>query len=331
MVAAVTVGAAVVGGAISSQAAGSAADTQADAANNAAQAQAQSSRDANATQRYFYDTSRSDNMPFLQNGVAASNKLSSLLGISAPGSNTAGLRTQDEWTADNYRNGADQAATTSSLGNLSAADAYKDYASRYVPSAADAASADPSFGSLTKQFSAADLAADPVYNSGLQFGLDEGVKGINRTAAANGGLDSGATLKALTQFGNDYGSTKANDSYNRYMNTQTQTYNKYAGVAGAGQQASSTIGSAGSNAASGISSSDLSSGNAIASGYIGAGNATAAGQIGSANALSSGLTGGINSYNQQNLLSKLLSGNSSGYSTGGLGSSSSSGGTYFGI
>lgn len=65
-------------------------------------------------------------------------------------------------------------------------------------------------GQFARKFTQDDMNADPVYKSGLQFGLDQGTQGINRQAAAGGNFLSGATLKALTRFGNDYGSTKAN-------------------------------------------------------------------------------------------------------------------------
>ncbi len=39
---------------------------------------------------------------------------------------------------------------------------------------------------------------------GYQFGLDEGNKQVQASAAARGGLNSGATLKALLKFGQNY-------------------------------------------------------------------------------------------------------------------------------
>jgi hypothetical protein len=50
---------------------------------------------------------------------------------------------------------------------------------------------------------------------GYQFGLDEGAKAVQASAAARGGLNSGATLKALTKFGNDYADQQG---YTPYMN-----------------------------------------------------------------------------------------------------------------
>lgn len=50
---------------------------------------------------------------------------------------------------------------------------------------------------------------------GYQFGLNEGAKTVQASAAARGGLNSGATLKALTKFGNDYADQQG---YTPYMN-----------------------------------------------------------------------------------------------------------------
>lgn len=150
-------------------------------------------------------------------------------------------------------------------------------------------------GELLRKFGASDLEADPVYQSGLQFGLDEGTKGINARAISSGMYDSGATLKALTKYGNDYGSTKANESYNRYTADQNNIYNKLAGVSGAGQVASGQIQAAGTNMANNVSS-------AIAD----AGNARAAGIVGGANAWAGGLSNAYNNYQNNSILQKLL-------------------------
>lgn len=159
-----------------------------------------------------------------------------------------------------------------------------------------------------EQFGADDLAKDTVYNSGLEFGLREGTDAVNARAIAGGGYDSGATLKALTRFANDYGSTKAEGAYNRYnqeydtgynrhvneydarynrYNTnQSNRFNRLAGVSGAGQTAVNTVTNAGTNAAGNISGL-----------YGDMGNARAAGVVGSANAWS-GALGGINNAYQ---------------------------------
>jgi hypothetical protein len=172
--------------------------------------------------------------------------------------------------------------------------------SRLLGLSGDTSSSD--YGSLNRRFTANDLNNDPVYQSGLQFGLDEGTKGINNQASASGNLLSGATLKALTRFGNDYGSTKANESYNRFNTDNTNLYNRLAGISGAGQQAASQVGSAGANY-----------GNNVSNTALGLGNARAASGIAAGNAISGGISGAVNSYNQNQLMSRLFPNSGGGY------------------
>lgn len=54
-------------------------------------------------------------------------------------------------------------------------------------------------------------------STGYQFGFDQGQKAITGNAATAGLLNSGSTAKALTQFGNDYGSQKFGDYFNQLM------------------------------------------------------------------------------------------------------------------
>jgi hypothetical protein len=79
------------------------------------------------------------------------------------------------------------------------------------------------------------ITSDPGY----QFGLDQGTKALNSQAAARGSYYSGAQLKALNQFGQDYGQTKFDNALNRYGN-----------LAGLGQVGTSQIGQAGQQYAS---------------------------------------------------------------------------------
>jgi len=165
---------------------------------------------------------------------------------------------------------------------------------------------------LLRRFSGTDLQLDPVYQSGLKFGLDEGTKGINARAMQSGGYDSGATLKALTRFGNDYGSTKANESYNRFNSDQNKVFNMLSGLSGTGQTAANTVASTGANTS-----------NNTANLMTGIGNAQAAGVVGGANAwgnAASGISGAVNNYQNNQLLQKILGGSNAGsYSTPGYG------------
>lgn len=306
-------GSAIVGGVVASNSADKAANAQETSANKSIAAQNEQLR-----------LTRAENAPFLDTGTKSNTRLASLLGLGPQGGTGPLTEQQVQQIYQRYMGRPVQADEMKSLmaTNTSAAQVEKSVASspEYVyhigpkgnvspvttqlfadESAAPSADA----GSLIKKFSASDLNADPVYQSGLQFGLDRGTQGINARATASGMYDSGATLKALTQFGNDYGSTKANESYNRFTNDQGNIYNKLAGVSGTGQVATNQVASAGTSAANNISN-DLT----------GAGNARAAGIVGGANAwgnAASGASGAAMNYQNNQRFQALFGNGNNGY------------------
>ncbi len=166
-------------------------------------------------------------------------------------------------------------------------------------------SSDPNFGALTRKFSLADLAGDVVYQNGLQFGLDEGRKGIQRQQQATGSLLSGATLKALSRLGNDYATTKTEGAYNRFTQDNTNYYNRLAGIAGSGQTAAAQVGNAGQNYANSSTAINTNMGNSLAATAQGLGTARAASGIASANSIGGGLQGAYNNYQGTQLLKQL--------------------------
>lgn len=289
-------GAVLASGYMSSQAAGDAADAQEAAASR-----------SDATQRYMYDTTRQDNAPFLQNGTKANNQLALMLGLGTAGSGKTKTaddfysELMDQWSASPSTQGSIKSNFGVWNGTAIVPDeaALRAAAERMAQqqAATGPEQANPLYGTLTKKFSLDDLSKDPVYQSGLQFGLDEGNKGIERQAAASGQMLSGATLKALAKYATDYAGTKAGESRARFVADQDSTINRINALATGAQTASSNIGSAGINA-----------GNAISQNQLGVGNARAASAIGSANAWSGAISNGINSYQQNQLLNKLGTG-----------------------
>lgn len=119
---------------------------------------------------------------------------------------------------------------------------------------------------------------------GYAFGRDQGIQGIDRSAAGRGGLYSGATLKAQTKFGNDYATTKFDNALGRYGNL--------AQLGGTGTQT--------------IANSANSYGQQAANNITGAGNASASGTVGSANAWGNALGSAYNGYMQNNLINSLI-------------------------
>ncbi len=91
---------------------------------------------------------------------------------------------------------------------------------------------------------------------GYEFRMAQGEKAIQRSAAARGGLNSGATLKALGQWGQDYGSAE----YGNYMN-------RLSALAGTGQTQTNALASLGANFANSGSNAIMAGGQARASGY----------------------------------------------------------------
>jgi len=133
-------------------------------------------------------------------------------------------------------------------------------------------------GSLTKPFSLTDYQQDPGY----QFRLQNGMDGIQSSAAAGGGLLSGATLKALNSYNSNLASQEYNNAYTRYGNDQQNRYARLMDLARVGQNSAAQTGVMGQSAV-GAAGANLTSGaNAAAAGTIASGNAwsDAAGQLG---------------------------------------------------
>ena len=159
---------------------------------------------------------------------------------------------------------------------------------------------DPGYGSLNAPFTYNDMTADPGYG----FRLQQGLKSMNQTAAARGGLISGSALKAGQQFGQDMASQEYQNAFNRYQVNRSNILNPLQSLAGAGQTAATTLGSQGTQAATNIGNTMMSAANANASGYVG-----------TANAISGGVGQYVNYQNQQGVLNALLNRSTTPYSS----------------
>ena len=95
-----------------------------------------------------------------------------------------------------------------------------------------------------------------------QFALDQGIKGLDRSAAARGRLYSGGYGQDLTQ----YAQGLATQNYGNY-------YGRLADMAGVGNTTASNLGTFGANKANQISNQYGNIGNARASAYQGYANA----------------------------------------------------------
>lgn len=82
---------------------------------------------------------------------------------------------------------------------------------------------------------------------GYAFRMSEGMKALERSAAARGGLLSGATGKALQRYGQDLGSQEYMNAFNRYQTERAARLNPLQSLAGVGQTAANTLGGYGQN------------------------------------------------------------------------------------
>jgi hypothetical protein len=305
-------GATLAGAYMSSQAAGKAANAQANAAERSSELAYQTSQDQIAAQKealdkqiaasgatvdkqliaqrdalgqqlalqkQMYEQSRADFAPYRESGTANLNQLNTLLGIG---------------------------------GNTGAAD-YGRFA--------------------TADFTPADFAANQ--DPGYAFRISEGLKAVDRQAAARGGLISGNALKASQTYGQDMASQEYGNAFNRYQTIRGNTLQPFQMGAAAGQsaaamqgQSNANYGSAGSQAlgaygqgastaygnqgqasnaaygnyGQGVSGAYGAYGTNATNALMGGANAAASGYVGGANAVNAGISGLSNAYYQNRML-----------------------------
>ena len=124
-------------------------------------------------------------------------------------------------------------------------------------------------GDFNRDFTLADFTKDPGYD----FRQQQGQRGVEASAAARGGILSGAALKGLTRYNQDYASGEYQNAYNRFNNDRTQRFNRLASLAGVGQTATRDVAQQGAQVASNVGNNIMGAGNAQASSYVGQGNA----------------------------------------------------------
>jgi hypothetical protein len=141
----------------------------------------------------------------------------------------------------------------------------------------------PGYGKYARDFSMADFEADPGYG----FRMSEGMKALERSAAARGGLLSGATLKGIQRFGQDTASAEYLNAFNRYQANRANQLNPLQSLMGAGQTSTNVLTGAAGQTGQGMANTAMAGGQARASGYANM-----------ASALNQGLSTGANLYMQ---------------------------------
>lgn len=125
------------------------------------------------------------------------------------------------------------------------------------------------------------LANDPGY----QFRLKQGQNALESSAAARGNLNSGATMKALQRYGQDFGS-------NEYQNA----YGRMSQLANMGLNAGTNMSNAAGNYGQSLNQNAIGLGNALSGNMTGLGNAQASAQIAQANRTTGLIGDGIAAY-----------------------------------
>ena len=211
----------------------------ASAAGSAANEQAGAAENAQQISENEFNTITQQESPYVQSGYGAQSQLNYLLGIGTPGSaGTVGA---------NGVGGAPATASSSTAGG---------------------------YGSLLQPFTASYMQQ---YSPAYQFQLQQGQQGVLNGDAASQGALSGAALKDLTAYNQNYANTAYNNAFNQYQTQLGNTYSRLSGVAQLGQNAAANTGQQGTALAGQAAQSATNIGTAQAGGTVGAANAISGG------------------------------------------------------
>jgi hypothetical protein len=138
-------------------------------------------------------------------------------------------------------------------------------------------------------FGMEQFQADPGYG----FRLKEGLRALESSAAARGGLLSGNTMRGITRYGQGLASDEYTNAFNRYQAERAARLNPLQSLAGMGQ----------SNAAT-MAQQAGQYGQNMAQGAAAMGNIRASGYVGQTNALTGALGQGLNYYQNQQMMNR---------------------------
>jgi len=276
----------------------------------AAAAQEQLSREGLALQREMYDREVALQEPFRQGGITAQNRLMELLGLGprpapvnrpsmnafAPTARTPeayGLteikipnimgrqygdtsylmdaegRYDPDFLIDGQRTGVYRDAQGNFITDVNAYMAQNPLPADVNMMAPAGPEPESDFGKYARDFSMKDYEADPGY----AFRQSEGMKALERSAAARGGLLSGGTMKGIQRFGQDLASQEYQNAFNRYQVNRANQLNPLQSLMGSGQSSANVLTSAASNYGQTGANTLSNIGDVRASGYIGGANA----------------------------------------------------------
>ena len=133
----------------------------------------------------------------------------------------------------------------------------------------DANAAD--YGQYAKAFGTEQFEQDPGY----AFRQSEGMKALERSASARGGLLSGGALKGIQRFGQDLASQEYSNAFNRYQTERAARLGTLGNLSSAGQSASNIMTGAAGQYGSQTAGNTLARGQATAQNALNRGEATA--------------------------------------------------------
>lgn len=130
------------------------------------------------------------------------------------------------------------------------------------------------YGSLTKQFNTGDWKSlSPQYG----FNLQQGQQNTLNQDASSQGAESGAALKDLTSFNQNYANNSFNSAFQNYQTQQNNIFGRLSDMAHTGQAAASNQSTGASSFAGSIGNSAQNVGSALGGGAVGAGNSLSSG------------------------------------------------------
>jgi hypothetical protein len=136
---------------------------------------------------------------------------------------------------------------------------------------------------------------------GYQFNLQQGLKGVQNSAAARGLGTSGAALKGAATYATGLADSTYQNQFNNAVTNQTNAYNRLMGVSSLGESAAAQTGAYGTQTGANIGNQAVATGQSIGNNTIQGANATAAGY----NGVASSFNNGIGNYLQMNALKGL--------------------------
>ena len=252
------------------------------AANSAAKKQAKAAGKAADVSQAQYEQTREDQLPFLEAGYGALNRLNEYLGIPDKSFNNfnagAYLNSNPDakaWVDSQMRPFANMPSQLAQRGKNPEQLAYEHFVADGSRRTGDffRNTSSPNFGKYARDFSMKDFTTDPGY----AFRMSEGMKALDRQAAARGGLISGGALKAAQRYGQDLGSQEYQNAFNRYQVNRANQLNPLQAMAGQGQTSATQLGNAGQTYAGQAGAAYGAAGQAQASGYMGMANALSQG------------------------------------------------------